>query len=347
MLIVDIYKDFGKFKLNVDFQSDNEITGLLGASGSGKSLTLKCIAGIETPDKGRIVLNDRVLFDSDKGINLKPQERKVGYLFQDYALFPNMNIIGNIKTGIRSDNKNRANEIVEKKIDEMRLNGLENKKPIHLSGGEKQRVALARILVNEPEVLLLDEPFSALDEFLKWKIELEVKEIIKLYNIPSIFVSHSRDEVYRMCESIVVLNKGKSEERQITGDLFKNPKTFASAQLSGCKNYSSIEEIGENKIYAQNWGLELTAPKTNNKKLIGVRSHYIEVVEEPNGENTFPLVIENVIEEIFNVALMVSSDNNGECDKIRIDIDKNKWKELEGKENLYFRIKPENIMLLE
>lgn len=346
MLYVDIYKDFGNFKLNVKFESANEVMGLLGASGSGKSLTLKCIAGIVTPDKGRIVLNNRVLFDSEKKINLRPQDRKVGYLFQDYALFPNMTIIENIKTGIRSDNKNKKRDLVERKIDEMRLNGLENKKPIHLSGGEKQRVALARILVNEPELLLLDEPFSALDEFLKWKIEIEVKEIIDLYNIPSLFVSHSRDEVYRMCDSIVVMNKGKSEEKQITEDLFKDPKTFASAQLSGCKNYSSIEKLGENKIYAKNWGINLTVPETKDLDIIGVRSHYIDIVEDPSGENTFPLVICNEIDEIFNVALMVSSDNDPECDKIRIDIEKNKWKQLEGKENLYFRIKPESIMFL-
>lgn len=344
MLYVDIYKDFGNFQLKVKFNSDYGVLGLLGASGSGKSLTLKCIAGIVTPDKGKIVLNDRILFDSEKKINLKPQGRKVGYLFQDYALFPNMTVLENIKTGIKRGNKD---EISEKIIKEMNLNGLENQKPIYLSGGEKQRVALGRILVNDPEILLLDEPFSALDDFLKWKIEIEVKDIINRYKIPSIFVSHSRDEVFRMCDSIVVMTDGISEEKQITKDLFKNPKTYASAKISGCKNYSEIEAIGENRLFAKNWGIELTIDELSNCKLIGVRSHYIEITENPHGENTYPLVIDKVIEELFSVGLMVNTANASEYDKIRIDIDKNKWKELEGKENLYFRIKPENIMLLE
>ncbi|MFB0972290.1 MAG: ATP-binding cassette domain-containing protein [Tissierellia bacterium] len=344
MLYVDIYKDFGDFKLNVKFESGGDVTGLLGASGSGKSLTLKCIAGIETPDRGQILLNDRILFDSQKKINLKPQERRVGYLFQDYALFPNMSVVENIKTGIKSGNKS---EIIKKIIQEMKLNGLEEKKPIHLSGGEKQRTALARILVNEPEILLLDEPFSALDEYLKWKIEIEVKEIIDRYKIPSVFVSHSRDEVFRICDSIVVMTDGISEEKQITKDLFKNPKTYASAQISGCKNYSEIEIIDKNKILAKNWGIELSIDDLSNCELIGVRSHYIEITENPKEKNTYPLLIDKVIEELFSVALMVSSENKLGYDKIRIDIDKNRWKELEGKENLYFRIKPENIMLLE
>ncbi|NLW42904.1 MAG: ATP-binding cassette domain-containing protein [Tissierellia bacterium] len=344
MLYVDIYKDFGNFQLKVKFNSDYGVLGLLGASGSGKSLTLKCIAGIVTPDKGKIVLNDRILFDSEKKINLKPQGRKVGYLFQDYALFPNMTVLENIKTGIKRGNKD---EISEKIIKEMNLNGLENQKPIYLSGGEKQRVALGRILVNDPEILLLDEPFSALDDFLKWKIEIEVKDIINRYKIPSIFVSHNRDEVFRICDSIVVMTDGISEEKQITKDLFKNPRTYASAKISGCKNYSKIEAIGENRLFTKNWGIELTIDELSNCKLIGVRSHYIEITEIPNGENTYPLVIDKVIEELFSVGLMVNTANASEYDKIRIDIDKNKWKELEGKENLYFRIKPENIMLLE
>lgn len=326
MLHVDIFKDFGNFKLDVNFQTEKEVMGLLGASGSGKSLTLKCLAGIEKPDRGQIFLNNRVLFDSEKGINLKPQERRIGYLFQDYALFPNMNIYDNIKTGIRADKLNNKDQIIKKIIDEMQLRGLENKRPSQLSGGEKQRVALARILVNEPEILLLDEPFSALDQYLKWKIEIEVREVLKKYKIPSIFVSHSRDEVYRICDSIVVMSKGKSEERQRTKELFRNPKSYASALISGCKNYSEIEKIDEKKLFAKNWGLELEVEDELEGDLIGVRSHYIEILEKKEGINCFPLFIHSMIEELFEVGLMVRYDKNRDYEIIRIDIEKTNGK---------------------
>ena len=170
MIYVDIEKNFGKFNLKTKFEFDNEIMGLLGASGSGKSLTLKCIAGIEKPDKGRIILNDRVLFDSEKKINISPKDRKIGYLFQDYALFPNMNVYENIKVGIRE--RENFDKLIMEKLEEMRISHLKDKKIYEISGGEKQRVALARLLINKPEIILLDEPFSALDDYLKWKIEL-------------------------------------------------------------------------------------------------------------------------------------------------------------------------------
>ena len=233
MIYVDIEKNFGKFNLRTKFEFDNEIMGLLGASGSGKSLTLKCIAGIEKPDKGRIVLNDRVLFDSEKKINISPKDRKIGYLFQDNALFPNMNVYENIKVGIRE--KEKFDKLIMEKLEEMRISHLKDKKINEISGGEKQRVALARLLINKPEIILLDEPFSALDDYLKWKIELEVSEVLRKYNIPTILVSHSREEVYRLCNEICVMCKGKSEELMQKKELFKNPKTFSCAFYRICK----------------------------------------------------------------------------------------------------------------
>ncbi len=162
-LSVDIEKKLGAFHLRSKFEVPDETMALLGASGCGKSMTLKCIAGIVTPDRGRIVLGDRVLFDSEKKINLPPQQRKVGYLFQQYALFPNMSVEQNILCGIRSGDKAEKRCVLAEKIRMFRLEGLEKKHPAQLSGGQQQRVALARILCSEPEAILLDEPFSALD----------------------------------------------------------------------------------------------------------------------------------------------------------------------------------------
>ncbi|MDO4553508.1 MAG: ATP-binding cassette domain-containing protein, partial [Bacillota bacterium] len=239
-LLVDVKKTLGPFHLDVSFEAEDEILALLGASGCGKSMTLKCIAGIEKPDRGRIVLNGRVLFDSEKKINLTPQERQVGYLFQQYALFPNMTVTKNIAAGARRLPKERQAGAVTDIIRKFHLEGLENKRPAQLSGGQQQRVALARILVNEPELLLLDEPFSALDSFLKWQLELELMDMLSLYGGTTVYVSHDRDEVYRICDSICVLSDGKSQAKGPVEKLFRAPETLAASLLSGCKNYSRI-----------------------------------------------------------------------------------------------------------
>lgn len=219
-LYVDIEKRLGSFDLKMKFEMGNEVLALLGASGSGKSMTLKCIAGIERPDKGRIVLDDHVLFDSAQHINLKPQKRHVGYLFQQYALFPNMNVYQNIACGIKgavkrngSNNRNGSNHsdkerMIKDIIDMMHLNGLEDKRPRQISGGEQQRVALARILVNSPDALLLDEPFSALDASLRKNLVRETYKLMKDYGKSVIFVTHDQKEAFRLSESVALLDAG-------------------------------------------------------------------------------------------------------------------------------------------
>ena len=166
-LEVDIEKKLGDFRLRAAFTCDKGITGILGASGSGKSMTLKCIAGIERPDRGRIVLDGRVLFDSRQKINLKPQKRRVGYMFQNYALFPTMTVTQNIAAG-QGISADRVREMIER----FHLKGLEGHYPSELSGGQQQRVALARIMAYRPDLILLDEPFSALDDNLKERLRL-------------------------------------------------------------------------------------------------------------------------------------------------------------------------------
>lgn len=344
MLKVQIEKNFKNFSLDVNFSANNNILGLLGASGSGKSLSLKCIAGIEKPDSGKIILKDRVLFDSEKKINLRPQDRRVGYLFQDYALIPHMTVFENIQIGLRDDKTNEGSQLVMDKIREMRLEGLENNLPREISGGEKQRVALARILINEPELILLDEPFSALDEYLRWQIEMDVKDILEKLDIPVILVSHSRDEVYRICDEICVLNDGKSEDVMETKELFKNPKTYSSSLLSGCKNFSRIERIGEKRIYSKDWGIELDIEEELvDQRYIGVRSHFIDIVYEEGG-NTFPLETDRIIDDLFTTIIMAKTQMENQL--LRIEIDKENFKKLDLNRKAYFRIKKENIMLL-
>lgn len=342
MIYVDIEKKFGKFTLKTKFQFDNEIMGLLGASGSGKSLTLKCIAGIEKPDKGRIILNDRVLFDSEKKIDISPKDRKIGYLFQDYALFPNMNVYENIKVGIREGEN--FDKLIMEKLEEMRISHLKDKKINEISGGEKQRVALARLLINKPEIILLDEPFSALDDYLKSKIELEVSEVLRNYKIPTILVSHSRAEAYRLCNEICVMSNGKSEDLMNKKELFKNPKTFSSCLISGCKNFSKIEKISENRLRALDWNIELETSDTilEEHKILGIRAHLIEL--EKSDENSFAVGVERVVEDVFTYIILVRKKDAK--NSIRIEVDKHILEKVENRENLFITMRKEDLILM-
>ena len=208
MLEVQIYKKLAEFDLDASFQVDDNILGLMGASGSGKSMTLKCIAGIETPDQGRIVLNNRVLFDSEKKINVPIQKRNVGYMFQSYALFPNMNVYENISVGLRARKVKDVDIVVQKVMQQFRVFELASRYPKQLSGGQRQRVALARLMAYEPDVLLLDEPFSALDEDLKEDLLRELKSELQISK-PVIFVSHNKEEVNYLCDFKYKIKQGE------------------------------------------------------------------------------------------------------------------------------------------
>ncbi len=233
-LFVDIKKKLASFDLRMKFEMQDEVLALLGGSGSGKSMTLKCIAGIEKPDKGRIILDGRVLFDSEKHINLKPQDRGVGYLFQQYALFPNMTVYQNIACGVKgamkragAENSGHTLSKTEKEkmigdiIDLVHLNGLEEKKPKQISGGEQQRVALARILVNQPDALLLDEPFSALDASLRKNLVRETYNLMKDYGKSVIFVTHDQKEAFRLSESVALIEQGEITRMGKKEDIFE------------------------------------------------------------------------------------------------------------------------------
>jgi len=222
-------KKSGSFTLKVNMDTGSNKLGFFGASGSGKSMTLKCIAGIETPDEGLISLGGRVLFDSANKINLKPQQRKIGYLFQSYALFPNMTVKENIIAGIR-DKKTRY-IIFEKSIESFALHGLEKKYPSQLSGGQQQRVALARVIASQPDLLLLDEPMSALDEELRMNTEKVIKKVMD-ESKGTIFVSHSRKEVFRLCDEIAFVKSGKIEGTQSIDDLAMNSLSAGNLSIS-------------------------------------------------------------------------------------------------------------------
>ena len=212
-LEVDIYKKLNEFDLDVHFKINEICLGVMGPSGSGKSMTLKCIAGIETPDSGRIVLDGRVLYDSEKHINLAPQERNIGYMFQNYALFPNMTVYDNVAASLvaRKFDKNTIHDSVIQLMKDLHIEGSEKRYPRQLSGGQKQRVALARLLIYNAEVILLDEPFSAMDEDLKGELLKEMKIRLDAYHRPVVFVSHNKDEIKALSHEIYIIKKGRND----------------------------------------------------------------------------------------------------------------------------------------
>jgi molybdate transport system ATP-binding protein len=354
-LQVDIKKKMENFSLDVAFEIACETLSILGASGSGKSMTLKCIAGIETPDEGKIILDDQILFDSKKRINLLPQQRNIGYLFQNYALFPNMTVEENIGVGLRVP-KNEKNKLIEEKIKAFYLEGLEKKKPNQLSGGQQQRVALARMIAADPKIIMLDEPFSALDSYLRWELEQEILDIIETYKKPTLFVSHNRDEVYRISDLIGVIDQGKLEFISDKKGLFQDPQLLTGAILTGCKNFTRIKRISEHKVYAIDWQLELTTilPVTNEMQYIGIRAHHIQVVNPlEETDNTITCKVLKTIDNTFTTIIIlenVNRKNNKEDDfdkyaEIRLEMDKDKWEKVKDS-HVRLKFSPDSLLLL-
>ena len=312
-LVVDIRKRFKGFSLAVQFESEGVPLGILGASGSGKSMTLKCIAGIETPDEGHIELNGRILFDSAKKINIKPQKRNIGYLFQNYALFPNMTVEQNISCALadkmdgRKGNPERKKRVAEL-LSRFELSGFEAHYPAQLSGGQQQRAALARIFAYEPEALLLDEPFSALDAHLREALQLEMCELLRQYDGDVVMVTHSRDEVYKLCEDLLILDGGSVVEYGKTRALFAKPKHLLAAKITGCKNFSKAEKCGEREVFASDWGVRfiVDAVVPDDVSHIGVRAHYFRPATEKDG-NSIPIRILERMETPFEWDVLVQS----------------------------------------
>jgi len=347
-LEVDIRKRLGAFRLDVSFASDGDVVALLGASGCGKSMTLKCVAGIETPDSGRIVLNGRVLYDSEKHINLSPQKRRVGYLFQQYALFPNMTVAGNIAAGVRNGSRAEKREAVEAQLRAFRLEGKGDKRPRELSGGEQQRVALARILANRPEALLLDEPFAALDGYLKWQLELELADTLRAFGGNVVYVSHSRDEVYRLCDTVCVLTEGRSSPKCRMRELFSSPGTVSAALLSGCKNISRAERLGARALRCEDWGvtLRMGCDVPEDAGAAGIRAHYLTIAPQ-DGENVIPCGVERVIDDVFSTVVMLSTPG-GRAGRslLRMELSKEAWAAQGNPRSLLIRVAPDDVMAL-
>ena len=344
-LIVNIEKRLRDFTLAANFTLTDTTLALLGASGSGKSMTLKCIAGLERPDRGQIVLNERILFDSEKGINLPPQARSVGYLFQNYALFPNMTVRENIIFAL-DGSREEKDRIFAENVARFSLDGLEHAYPAGLSGGQQQRVAFARILARGADVLLLDEPLSALDTHLKWQIETALREILAMQDISAILVTHDRDEAFRIAQEIATVDRGQLTPPMDKHELFRNPGTRAATTLTGCKNISAAHRVDETHVAATDWGITLrVANAATDVRHIAVRAHYLVLASE-NDVDALPARIAEVIESTFTYIVMLRFADGAM--PIRWEIDKATWHAHEAGigDTLYFNFPIEELMLL-
>lgn len=311
-LEVDIEKSMGGFRLEAAFAAGNETLGFLGASGCGKSLTLRCIAGIEKPDAGRIVVNGTTFFDKAPGrrakVDLTPQQRKTALLFQNYMLFPNMTVRQNVMAGMdRGMQPDRRDRIVEAQLRRFGLVGMEGRYPAQLSGGQQQRVALARMLAANPGILMLDEPFSALDAHLKSSLEQNLIGLFEEFEGTILYVSHDIDEAYRFCDRIAVVDAGHIDEIGPKDQVVHHPTSLAAVKLSGCKNTTSAVYVGDEEVRLPEWGISLHTAETvpRDVKWFGVRAFMLRRASGP-GPNVFRVRADRVSDSRFERTVMLS-----------------------------------------
>lgn len=352
-LLVDIEKQLANFTLKTAFSLHQETVGLLGGSGSGKSMTLRCIAGVETPSQGRIIVNGQTIFDSEKGINIPSHQRKVSLVFQNYALFPHMTVFQNIAFGLQHLSQEMRSQRVHQQLALLQLEGLGDRYPHQLSGGQQQRVALARALATEPEVLLLDEPFSALDTYLRAQVERQLVETLSTYSGVTLFVTHNLEEAYRVCEKLMVMSGGKAIAFDSKHRIFERPQTLRVAQLTGCKNFSRAIAIESNAIAALDWGVtlqvvEMIAGLAN----VGIRAHQISIMPNPdaNLENTFPCWLASTSETPHRMTLFLklnATPENPQDYHLQAEIFKEKWEAIKNHPfPWYVRLNPLRLILM-
>lgn len=331
-LSVNVKKRFPDFSLDVRFESSASRIGILGASGCGKSMTLKCIAGIETPDQGEILLGSRVMYRSADRTCVKPQKRNIGYLFQNYALFPTMTVAKNVGAGLKGSRRQKE-ERVREMLHTFQLEGLEERLPGELSGGQQQRVALARIMAYEPEVILLDEPFSALDQFLKDRLQQELYEMLETYAGTVILVSHDRDEIYRFSEELLVMDRGRVITGGKTRELFADPGYLEAARLTGCKNFSRVQRTGAHRMEALDWGIGLQCKREipGNIAYVGFRAHEFVPVWGEKKENCIRFRLAGSAELPFEKNFYILPENEHARENLCWFLQKDKWELLREK----------------
>ncbi|MDD4924262.1 MAG: ATP-binding cassette domain-containing protein [Dehalococcoidales bacterium] len=320
MLKIEAKKTLPGFNLDVRLTADSGILAILGPSGSGKTMTLQSVAGLMKPDEGYVEVNGRVLFDSENKINLPVQKRKVGFVFQHYALFPHLNVWDNIAYGLKDRPKEEIKAKIKQLLKTMNIDGLEGRYPRQLSAGQQQRVAIARALAPDPDVLLLDEPFSALDPLLKERLELELLDLQKVFGGSILFVTHDLNEGYKLGSMVAVYHSGAIIQHDKKENVFAHPANRNVAKMTGMRNL--IEGViaginGENvTVTIPSWATSLRVVSQragdyylNQEIILGIRPEYIHI-KEKQGENVLPAQTIHKMEGIasINYRFHINSD---------------------------------------
>jgi len=304
-LELKIKKILPGFTLNIELSCEQGITGILGQSGSGKSMLLNCIAGLIKPDEGHIRINGKTLFDSEKRINLPPKDRRVGFLFQNYALFPHMTVLENVAFGMSGTDKKENLKKSASLLERFHIPEMGNRYPAQISGGQQQRVALARAMAVEPEIFLLDEPFSALDQHLKTQLLKEVAGTLRGYGGSALFVTHNIDEAYQLCDQIAVISNGEVDICGPKKDIFQRPTSPQSALITGFKNIGAATRKSERILDVHEWGIQLRASAeiTEDQGFVGIRATDIRLAEPDAAENCHFAWIADEIDSPFSGTL--------------------------------------------
>lgn len=275
-------------------------------------------------------------FDSEKKVDLPSGRRKVGFIFQNYALFPHMTVYENIAFGLGKMTREEKEEIILKELKKVHMHKFVDRYPFQLSGGQQQRVAIARALSIKPDVLLFDEPFSALDDHTRGLVVREMGETLSDFCGSVIVVTHNMDEAYRLCGDIVVVNGGRKEREGDRESVFRNPGTFQTARLTGCKNIEKAEVLDENNVFVEKWNSML---KINTKKscsYLGMRAHYIKIAERSKIENCILCSMEYMSQGAFNVTVYMHPLNALEEDTvIQCEFSREYWEKYKNMENIY------------
>jgi ABC-type sulfate/molybdate transport systems ATPase subunit len=351
-LEVEIEKQLPGFTLSTAFTAGGEPLGVLGGSGAGKTMTLRCVAGLETPTRGRIVLDGRVLFDSARGIDLRSRERRIGLLFQNYALFPHLTVAENVAFGLQQTPRAARAARVAEELARMQLAELASRYPHELSGGQQQRVALARALVIDPAALLLDEPFSALDTHLRSQLERQLLETLGGYRGVTLYVTHNIEEAYRIASNLLILSEGRVMACGPKQEILRWPPNSTTARLTGCKNISRARSISADTVEALDWGCRLRAGRAiaAPAAYVGIRAHHIRFVADASAENTFPCWRVRTSETPFRmtVYLRLGAPPGASAEPhLQAELFKEKWEKVNERPlPWYVQLAPENVFAL-
>ncbi|AFV23749.1 molybdate ABC transporter, ATP-binding protein [Methanolobus psychrophilus R15] len=297
------------FMLDAKFEAGNELVVLFGRSGSGKTTALQCISGLLEPNGGKIIVNDKVYFDCHKRIDLPVQQRSLGYVFQNYALFPHMDVKKNIAYGLKGYNEEEKGRRVGEMLRLLHIEGLKDNYPSQLSGGQKQRVALARALAPKPEILLLDEPFSALDAVVRMKLREMIRRIQKELGIPILFITHNPVEAFTMADRMVIFHNGRVQQTGTPEEVFYHPQNSHVAELVGMTNIFEDAIVGDEDtatgtVLLRKDELQVSAMlqklKAGRNVSWGIRPENIHILSEedetdPLEENVFSASVKSIV----------------------------------------------------